>query len=423
MKNVEGERVLLVQRRLSRERSYLHELRELALAAGYIPIAEVEQIRVQDAAYQIGYGKALELSELIEKLGVDKVIFFNELKPVQAHNLSKLFKVDVIDRFQLILEIFAKRAGDKEAKLQIELARLRRELSFAKEYVHVAKREELPGFMGGGEYDATVYERHIRERISKINKELKRIRKRKMGAHKRRTRSGAYLISITGYTGAGKTSLFNVLTGENGYIDGKPFATLSTTIRRTRFNGVPVIISDTIGFIDSLPPLLIESFYTTLEEINNSDILIIVLDASEELDEISRKVQACLEVLETIGAGSKPMVVALNKIDLLSLDDVELRIEKLSWLNKPLIPISAKKVWNIDLLVKTILNNLPGYVEIEIALKRSDNLGSLVDMLSEGCKIVRIDNNRLLVGAKREWLASKMKRISKLGGIIVDRKV
>ncbi|RLE64726.1 MAG: GTPase HflX, partial [Thermoprotei archaeon] len=105
---MEGERVLLVQRRLPREKSYLHELRELALAAGYVPIAEIEQVRAQDAAYQIGYGKALEISELVKKLDIDKVIFFNELKPVQAHNLSKLFKVDVIDRFQLILEIFAK---------------------------------------------------------------------------------------------------------------------------------------------------------------------------------------------------------------------------------------------------------------------------------------------------------------------------
>jgi len=420
---VEGERVLLVQRRLPREKSYLHELRELALAAGYVPIAEIEQVRAQDAAYQIGYGKALEISELVKKLDIDKVIFFNELKPVQAHNLSKLFKVDVIDRFQLILEIFAKRAGNREAKLQIELARLKRELSFAKEYVHVAKMEELPGFMGGGEYDATVYERHIRERISRINKELKRIRKRKRGAHKRRSRSGAYLVSITGYTGAGKTTLFNRLTGESGYIDGKPFATLSTTIRRTRLNGIPAIVSDTIGFIDSLPPLLIESFYTTLEEINNSDIIILVLDASEELEEVNRKIRACFDVLESIGAYLKPMVVAFNKIDLLSPEDVKMRIEELSWIKKPLVPISAKKGWNIDALVKTILDILPGYTEVRIILKRNDNLNKLIDELSEGCRIVSIEDNSVLVGAKIEWLASKVKRISELGGVIVDRKL
>ncbi|RLE83975.1 MAG: hypothetical protein DRJ41_03945, partial [Thermoprotei archaeon] len=141
-------RVLLVQRRRREERNMLYELRELAEAAGYRVVGEIEQVRAPDSSYNIGIGKVREIARIIKDKGVNKVIFFNELKPVQAYKLRKEWGIDVIDRYELILEIFAKRAGSREAKLQIELAKLKRDLSMTKEWINLAKRGELPGFMG-----------------------------------------------------------------------------------------------------------------------------------------------------------------------------------------------------------------------------------------------------------------------------------
>ncbi|RLE86129.1 MAG: GTP-binding protein HflX, partial [Thermoprotei archaeon] len=190
-------KVAIVQRRLRRERNLLFELKELAKAAGYDVVLELEQVRKPDSRYQIGYGKAKELAELVKEKGIEKVIFFNELKPVQIHNLSKLLGVDVIDRITLILEIFARRAGSKEAKLQIELAMLKKQLSYLKEQLHLAKLGELPGYLGGGEYIIDSYREHVARRITKIKRELEKIRARKNIYWRRRSLAEVPTIVLT----------------------------------------------------------------------------------------------------------------------------------------------------------------------------------------------------------------------------------
>ncbi len=358
-------KVAIVQRRLRKEKSLLYELRELAEAAGYQVVLEVEQIRKPDTRYQIGYGKALELAKKVEEEGIEKVIFFNELKPVQIHNLSKLLGVEVVDRITLILEIFAKRAGSKESKLQIELAKLKRELSYVKEQLHLAKLGELPGYLGGGEYIIDSYRQHVIKRISKIERELEKIRKRKNRYWSRRLKAGIPTVVLTGYTRAGKTTLFKALTGEQGYVDGRPFATLSTTSRRIVINGKEFIISDTIGFIDALPPILVEAFYTTLAEIAYSDLILLVVDLSDPIGEIERKLQASLDALHTVGVFENNVLGVLNKIDI-AKSGMNKKLEIVRSKLEDYVLVSALKGEGIELLKEKICQKIGRYIQAEI---------------------------------------------------------
>ncbi|MCD6369225.1 MAG: GTPase HflX [Thermoproteales archaeon] len=404
-----SKRAILVQRRLPGEKSYLHELRELAYVAGYVPVLEVEQIRKPDPAYHIGRGKARELAELVKEYNVEIVIFFNELKPIQSYNLSKLLGVDVIDRFQLILEIFVKRAGTREAKLQIELATLKHQLSYIREYINLAKRGELHGFMGGGEYALTVYEQHIRRRISKIEERLRKIREKNRILFARRSESGIYNIALTGYTGAGKTTLFNKLANENKYSDGKPFATLSPVRRKIKINGVPALISDTIGFIDSLPPLLFDAFYTTLAELHDADLILLLVDSSESLEEIHRKIVASKKILSDIGVWEKPLLVVLNKVDLLDLSELEEKLFSVRKLVlKDVIPISAKNGLNLDVLLFYIIKHLPGLVKATIKIT-PHALPKILSQLysSTGITTIKSDGESIVLEllARKSWLS------------------
>ncbi len=397
-------RVVIVQRRLPGERCMLDELHELAEAAGYEVVCRVEQVREPDPKYNLGRGKVKELAELVSKLGVSKVVFFNELKPVQAYNLSKELGVDVIDRFELILEIFAARAGSREAKLQIELARLKRELSFIKERIRLAKRGELPGFHGGGTYAFDAHYRHAVRRIAKIERELERLRRSKDVRWKRRVERGLYSVALTGYTGAGKTTLFKALTGYEGYIDGKPFATLSTKAKRTRLLGLPVLVSDTIGFIDALPPLLLDAFYTTLGELCYADLILLLVDISEEEGEVRRKVEASLDVLAELGIPESRIVCAANKVDKVDSDALDSKLELVRGYGFKVVPISALKGYGLDELVIEVVRSLPDLKVVEI--EGNGDLASLLKSLAEHC-YVRLSGHerpKLLVAGRGAWL-------------------
>ena len=421
-------KVILVQRKMAYERDYLGELASLAEVAGYEPVAKVIQTREPDSRYEIGKGKVRELASLVKSLKVDKVIFFNELKPVQHHNLTKELGVEVMDRFQLILEIFVKRAGTKEAKLQIELASLKKELSLIRDYIHFAKINEYPGFLSGGEYSLRVHEKRIKHRIARIERELERIRRVKEEKYDRRALTGAYQITLTGYTGSGKTTLFNLLSKEEGYIDGKPFATLSTTTRRIRILGHPFLISDTIGFIDSLPPLLLEAFYTTLEEICMADIVLILVDASEPLSELRRKLTTSLNTLDEIGATYVSKLLVLNKVDMISREELKARMELVRELFKgESIPISAKKSINVESLKRALIRLLPDYkvYKVEVPLSMT-HLNGLLGAIYENSYIYRInvkgDMVRMVIGVKGKWAPILKGMVEELSGSLVELK-
>lgn len=365
--------MILVERRVRGEKSLLAELRLLAEAAGYEVVGVVTQVRGPDPRYNIGSGKVKELAQLVKETGARKVIFFNELKPHQAYSLAKELGVEVIDRFDLILEIFAKRAGSREAKLQIELAKLRRELSFARERLRLAKLGELHGYMGGGEYAIEVYYKHVKRRIAKIERELAKLRALKGVRWERRSlEGGLYYVALTGYTGAGKTTLFHALTGYNGYVDGKPFATLSTKLKRIELDGKPLVVSDTVGFIDCLPPQLLDAFYTTLGEIVLADLVLLVYDASEELVEVERKLAASLSVLQSLGISKARVLAVANKVDIVENGDaLREKLAVASGKGLDVVPVSALRGLGLAELKKKILERLPASAPARVAASRA----------------------------------------------------
>ncbi len=345
----------------------------MARTLGYDVVMRITQVRAQDPRYNIGPGKVEELARIVKELDVKKVIFFNELKPSQVFNLQEKLGVEVVDRFQLILEIFAQHAGSREAKMQIELARLKYELPRMREWIRRAKMRELPGFTRGpGGYQIDFHYRAIVKRISKIQRELEEIRRRKQLQRRVRTRVGLPVVVLTGYTNAGKTTLFNRLAKESKPVSNAPFSTLATVTRLVDVYGRKILLSDTIGFIDALPPLLIESFYTTLEELVYADLLLLVVDASEESSEIKRKLEASLKALSEVGVLDKPTIVVLNKIDRISEEELEKRIESVKLYYRDVVAISAKRGIGIEELKRALYKKVGKYVRLKIRIPTSE---------------------------------------------------
>ncbi|NPA69749.1 MAG: GTPase HflX [Crenarchaeota archaeon] len=370
----------------------LSEFKLLAEAAGYRPVIVLVQEREPDSRYYLGPGKLKELKDEIKRSSIDVVITYHELKPKQHFNLERELGVTVMDRVELILEIFSKRAGTREAKLQIELAQLKHRLPLIREYIRLAKMGEQIGYHGAGEYAVEAYYRYVRRRITTISRELREIRSRKRLLIVKRRERGLPEIVLTGYTMAGKTTLFNRLCKEFKYRDGRPFATLSTYSSLIDLGGIRAILTDTIGFIDDLPPLLIEAFYATIEEIAQSDLILLVLDVSESLDEFERKLSTSLKVLRDLTIPMEKVLPVLNKIDIVSEKDVEKRVElvKKVGLNDP-VPISAEKGINIDVLRRAIVEKLaPQKIEVFI------NVDQIPEWIFKYAKVEQCDGKVIL---------------------------
>jgi len=383
-------------------------------------VDEIEQVREADPRYQIGSGKAEELVDLVAKYNAEKLIFDNELKPVQAYNLAKITGVEAIDRFQLILEIFSKRASTAEAKLQIELARLRYELARAKERVRLARMEEQPGFMGLGRYEVDLYHETVRRRIRSIRDKLKKIRK-KRGLHRaRRLELGFSILSLAGYTNAGKSSLFNILAGEEVPVDSTLFTTLSTKTSTVVLSARKVLLTDTVGFIDRLPLKLIEAFRSTLEETIFSDVILLVVDLSEPIDEIKRKLSVCLDTIQKIGATGIRIITALNKIDLMEDNETAHKTEILRELAPNSMPISALHKTNIAQLREQIIDNLEEHIEASFSLPMEDKSMSFLSWLFNRVDVHEVKyrgDNMDVYFESIPWFADKVKeRVKELGG-------
>lgn len=276
---------------------------------------EKQQKDTPNPTYYIGSGKAKELRKIVRKKHIDVIIFDNELSPAQNRNLSKLTKVKVIDRTQVILDIFAQHAKTRQSKIQVELAQLEYTLSRLKRmWTHLSRIEGGIGFRGPGEKQIEVDRRKIRDRIALLRKKLKEIDR--ITETKRHKRKELFSVSLVGYTNAGKTTILNKLAHSNIYTANKLFATLDTTTRALELNtGDNVVLSDTIGFIRKLPTHLISSFYATLKEVMEADLLLHIIDISHP--KLYEYIDSVFYVLKGINADKKDMVMVFNKIDLL----------------------------------------------------------------------------------------------------------
>lgn len=347
-------RVILAERRLPGEPSGLEELAALARTLGHEVIARLEQVRGPDPAYHIGSGKARELAGLVKSRGAERVIFGNQLTPSQAFKLSRLTGVEVIDKFQLILEIFAMRAGSPEAKLQVEYARLSYELPRIRERIRTLMSVEQPGLRGGGEYEVDVHYDMIKRRMVSLRRKLTSLASSREQRRKLRRRRGFNLVALAGYTNAGKSTLLNALTASNVEVDDMLFTTLTPRTRAIK-SSRRVLLTDTVGFIDGLPPWLIEAFKATLEEIYLADLVVLIVDISEPIHEILRKLRASREILAEYPV---KVVTALNKIDLLSQAELQRRLEVLRGITQDAVPISAAKGTNLGSLLNVIRSNI-----------------------------------------------------------------
>ncbi len=293
---------------------YLDELSFLAETAGAVPIARFTQkLDYPNPRTYVGTGKLEELRQYVEDNEIGLVIFDDELSPKQVANIEKELKVKILDRTSLILDIFAKRAQTATARTQVELAQYQYLLPrLTRMWTHLERQRGGIGMRGPGETQIETDRRIILDRISRLREELQSIDKQKVV--QRKNRGKMTRVALVGYTNVGKSTLMNLLSKSDIFAENKLFATLDTTVRKVVVDNLPFLLTDTVGFIRKLPPQLVESFKSTLDEVREADLLVHVVDVShpnfEEQIEVVNKTLA-----EVCGPNQKPMIMVFNKID------------------------------------------------------------------------------------------------------------
>jgi len=357
----------------------LAELAQLARTAGAEVVGVVRQrLEAPNPAYYIGRGKAQEVADLRRALGANLVIFDDELSPSQQRNLENAIQAKVIDRTVLILDIFARRARTREGQLQVELAQHEYLLPrLAGQWSHLERLGGGIGTRGPGESQLETDRRLIRDRIARLRRELEAVRQHRALYRRRRKRTGTPVVALVGYTNAGKSTLLNALTGAAVLAEDKLFATLDPTTRRLVLPGrQEVLLTDTVGFIQKLPPTVVAAFRATLEELEEADLLLHVVDVSHP--NADRQVEVVLETLADLGLDEKPVLTVLNKADRLPGPVGPGRLEELCrWLRLDptgAVLTSATKGWGLAELRRRIQEALTQPmvdVELEIPYEAS----------------------------------------------------
>jgi GTP-binding protein HflX len=290
---------------------------------------EIVRVRERHPRYGLGSGKAAELAAKAGELAVDCIVFDMEISPSRQRNWEKLAGIPVVDRQELIIQIFSSRAKTREAELQVSLAELNYSLPrLSHKYIDLSRqRGGRYGTRGAGETRLETDRRHVVSRIRQLERELEEVRKQRAVQRRKRKKAAVPVCALVGYTNAGKSSLLNALTGADAFVEDKLFATLDPTSRRLETgDGRRLILTDTVGFIRRLPHALVDAFRSTLEEASGADMLVHVLDVSDS--EAGRYYETTMTVLGELAADKLPMIIALNKSDRLSPEELEAAVSR-----------------------------------------------------------------------------------------------
>ena len=352
---------------------YLHELAFLTETAGAVPEQTfIQRLEYPDPRTFVGSGKLAEIREYINKNETDLVIFDDELSPSQLRNIERELKCRILDRTNLILDIFARRAKTAHAKTQVELAQYEYLLPrLTRMWTHLERQRGGIGLRGPGETEIETDRRIIRDKIARLKEDLKRIDKQK--AVQRKNRGKMVRVALVGYTNVGKSTLMNVLSKSDIFAEDKLFATLDTTVRKVVIENLPFLLSDTVGFIRKLPHTLVESFKSTLDEVRESDILLHVVDISHS--DFEEQIGIVNETLLEIGARDKPTYIVFNKTDAFRYSPQE---------EDDLSPPSAENI-SLDDLKKTWMAQSNGQC-VFVSAKNLDNIPEIRKLLYDKVK-------------------------------------
>jgi GTP-binding protein HflX len=358
----------------------LSELGALAESAGATVAGTIQQrLKSVDPRTFIGSGKTVEVREMASQRGATLAIFDDALSPAQARNLESELKLRVIDRSQLILDIFAQRARTLEGKLQVEIAQLSYlQPRLTRQWGHLSRQTAGSGAGGGrigtrgpGETQLEVDRRRLRERLTRLRARLGEVERTRSIQRRRRLEVPYPTVALVGYTNSGKSTLMNALTNAGVEAADRPFSTLDPTIRRLALPGrMSVMLADTVGFIHRLPHLLVEAFKATLEEVRTADLLLHVVDASSPL--MTERIEVVDRVLREIGAGNTPRLVVMNKIDLLEFPP---RVAN----GFETVAVSARRAAGLDRLLEAIGRAFDGLRQ-EVAVTLAADRGDLIAM-------------------------------------------
>ena len=369
--------VITPEQNKNQAEEYLDELAFLAKTAGAIPIKKITQkLPVPNNKTFIGKGKIEEVKQLAKELEVELIIFDDDLSPVQLRNIEKILECKILDRSNLILDIFASRARTANAKTQVELAQYQYLLPrLTRMWTHLERQKGGIGMRGPGETQIETDRRIIGQKISLLKKQLEKIDKQKIT--QRKGRGNMIRLALVGYTNSGKSTLMNQLSKSEVFAENKLFATLDTTIRKVVVENLPFLLADTVGFIRKLPHQLVESFKSTLDEVRESDLLLHVVDISNS--NFENQIEIVNQTLAEIGASDKPIILLFNKTDAFTFVEKE----------EDDLTLKTKENFSLEELQKTWIAKMEENTIFISALKKT-NFEQLRKLLYEKVKALHI---------------------------------